>query len=372
MAYYRRIGKNWYYTVRITDPQGLRKTIERYGGVNKTEAKKAALDFLASCETSGKYLKITTMRYSDYLDEFLKIYVEPNLKSNTQESYKRYIESVIKPNLGDYTLEKLTPLTIQNLINELKDKYAYRTLEQILAIIKKSLSEAVSFFNYMAYNPAKSVRLPKVLKQEQETEPIIVYSPEDMIQIFEAFPLYHPFYAPIRIAWFTGMRKGECLGLQWSDIDMKQQCIYVRHTLVDRQEISLTSPKTKGSVRCVSFGEVMKKVLLAIKEKQEKRKRTYDGYYEENDFVCTRDNGQVLTSDALRYFGQWCQRTLGHGSFHTIRHTHATNLLTAGWSIDDVAKRLGHSSPQITSRVYSHVTQSRIQRQIKMLDELSM
>ena len=161
-------------------------------------------------------------------------------------------------------------------------------------------------------------------------------------------------------------------GLQWEDIDMDQQIIHGRHTLYDKRWVELTSPKTRGSKRIISFGQVLKNVLLTVKEKQNKRKQDYDGYYEENDFVCTKDNGSVMTSESIRYFGKWCKEKLGHGSFHTIRHTHATNLLTAGWSIDDVAKRLGHTNTQITSRIYSHVSHNRIQQQIKMLDELSM
>ena len=372
MAYYRRIGKSWYYTVRITDSKGLRRTIERFGGTTRTQAKQAALDFLASCETTGSYVKVATMKYSVYLDEFMKVYVKPNLRNNTQDPYINYIENIIKPQLGEYTLEKLTPLNIQTMINGLADKYSYRTLEHILAVVKKSLSEAVGFFNYLAYNPAKAVRLPKLKQEETKAEPIVVFDNEDMLKIFEAFPSSHPFYAPIRLAWFTGMRIGECLGLQWEDIDMEKQVIHVRHTLYDKRWVELTLPKTKGSNRLISFGQNLKNVLLTVKENQEIRKKEYAGYYEESDFVCTRDNGQVLTSERLRYFGTWCKKKLGHGSFHTIRHTHATNLFTAGWSIDDVSKRLGHTSSTITSRVYSHVSRNRIEKQIKMLDELSM
>lgn len=372
MAYFRKIGKSWYYSVRITDSCGVRRTIERFGGETKREAQQASLDFLATCETTGRCVKIATMKYSAYLDEFVKLYVKPNLKENTKESYIRAIDNNIKPMLGDYALNELTPMNIQMAINELSKKYSHGSVDQILGIIKRSLRYAVEFFSYLSTNPAKSVRLPKKKADEKTEDEFKVFGVEEIETIFKYFPPTHPFFAPTRLAWLTGMRIGECLGLQWSDIDMERQIIHVRHTLHDRHGLELGTPKTKGSVRIIPFGKKLKDVLEKIRTVQEKRKASFAGYYEVNDFVCTKRDGSVMTADGMRFLGNWCKHEFGFGSFHTLRHSHATFLLAEGWSIEDVSKRLGHANPIITSSVYSHITKERIKNQIKQLEKLSM
>ena len=372
MAYYRKIGKSWYYTVRVTDSNGLRRTIERFGGDTKTEAKKAALDFLATCETSasGRMVKICTMRYGDYLDEFYRMYVIPNLRKNSQESYGRIIQNVIKPNIGNCTLEKLTPVMIQTMINEMTGKYAPATSQLILNIMKKSLHEAVSFFHYIAQNPADAVRIPKnTLGQKvKATDAKVCFDREDIEKIFQRFPLPHVFFAPTRLAWHTGMRLGECLALSWDDVDMNTQIIHVNQTLQDRNEIEFCPPKTKNSIRIIPFGSVLKSILLDIRAYQEQQRNVYPDYYNETNLVCTKSDGSVVTSSTLRYFGKWCHEVFGGGSFQTLRHSHASYLLSKGWPLDDVAKRLGHSNVLVTSMVYSHINLARIRGQIDMLD----
>ncbi len=228
-------------------------------------------------------------------------------------------------------------------------------------------------------NPAKPVKLPKNSKKT-ETEDLAeeskVFTMEEIEMIFDAFPPTHNFYAPIRLAWHTGMRLGECLALQWKDIDMDRQVIHVRHTLIDRNgEMELGTPKSKKSNRVIAYGKKLQEILEKVKEIQEKRKKMLlqaDEFYEDNDFVCTKPDGRIVTSDNMRYFGKWCKQHLKHGSFHVIRHTHATFLLSKGWHLEEVSKRLGHSGVAITSMIYSHITWDRVNKQIESLDSLSI
>ena len=63
-----------------------------------------------------------------------------------------------------------------------------------------------------------------------------------------------------------------------------------------------------------------------------------------------------MTGTDFHYFNEWCKETLGGGSTHSLRHTHATMLLEAGQSLEVVSKRLGHSTVVTTSKFYSHIT----------------
>ena len=67
----------------------------------------------------------------------------------------------------------------------------------------------------------------------------------------------------------------------------------------------------------------------------------------------------MITPDDLRYFNTWCKNNFGFGSFHTLRHTYATNMLEAGADLELVSKQLGHNSIVTTAKYYSHVLDKR-------------
>ena len=104
------------------------------------------------------------------------------------------------------------------------------------------------------------------------------------------------------------------------------------------------STKTLASVRIVSFGEKLYNEFKKQELWQAKNRLKYGSQYKVTGFVCTLKNGRIMTSNSAHYFGSWCRKELGYGSFHSFRHTHASMLLEHGLPLDYVSKRLGHSS----------------------------
>ena len=95
------------------------------------------------------------------------------------------------------------------------------------------------------------------------------------------------------------------------------------------------------------------------------------GTYNADGYVCVRpDSGRRVSTSDLRYFNDWCKTTFGHGSTHSLRHTHATMLLEAGESLEAVSKRLGHSSIVTTSKYYSNITEKGNSQMKNTLDNL--
>lgn len=118
------------------------------------------------------------------------------------------------------------------------------------------------------------------------------------------------------------------------------------------------TPKTKSSRRIITIGSTLAAILKRQKTYQNENKLKYGQYYKKSDFVCTKENGENITTDTLKYLSRVVNYELGIDfNFHSLRHTHATMLLEAGANIKDIQKRLGHSRLATTMDTYSHVTE---------------
>ena len=367
MAYIRKRGEKWYYTLETTDENGKRKRLVRVGGLTKPECERAYRMAMAEKDRTGRIHDARKISLSEFLDLWMKEHAEKNFRENTIKTYKSCIEKHIRPDMGSRSLGELTPLLIQSYINRQAEKFSRSTTSVFLAILKKSLTYAVSICGVLAVNPAQPVQLPKQQKPKEKTH---VFSAEELKIIFRRFPLGHQFALPILLAYHTGMRLGECLALSWDDIDMDAKMLHVHATLVGA--VVQPIPKTSGSVRDIPFGIKLLSVLKTAHRKQSQNRLQYGPAYiqTENNSVCVWSDGRQVDADAMRFFGKFCKEQFGAGSFHSLRHTHATMLLEAGEELEMVSKRLGHANINTTSRVYSHVLDKRIKKTVALLDQI--
>jgi ATP-dependent helicase/nuclease subunit A len=99
------------------------------------------------------------------------------------------------------------------------------------------------------------------------------------------------------------------------------------------------TPKTRCSIRTIPISRQLIDELKAQQHWQKEQRLAYGKYWYKNNFVCTNENGQQMTASRFRYFGEFCKASFGEGSFHSLRHTHATMLLEAGVDLERVSKR---------------------------------
>lgn len=371
MSYFRKRGDNWYYTIQTIDENGKPKPVERVGGKTKPEAKRAYEEAIRSMDRFGQYFEPHKITAGEFFDEWFHNYVEVNLKPNTVDNYRGIIDHHIKPGFGGMKLYQVKALTLQKFINSKKDSYAQGTLQSFVAVLKKAFTDAVHLYDYIDDNPAKYLTVPQY---DAPKEKAIAFTAEQIDTIFNKFPLGHTFYLPIRIAYYTGMRLGECLALEKARIDLPGRIISVKTTLYDhggrKSAKVLNTPKTKFSDRDIPFSEDLYKIIKAHYVRQAENALKYGKYYHKSNFVCTHENGTQIIADDMRYFNQWCKKALGGGSFHSLRHTHATRLLENGLDLDYVSKRLGHSNITTTANTYSHVTEKRNQQAIQLMNDV--
>lgn len=356
----RKRGKKWYYYFDAGTINGKRKKIERVGGDTKAEALKALREALNEFERAGSIVDESNISVADYFDYWYENYVLLNCKYNTQQYYRGIIENHIKPSLGIYKLKSLNPATLQKFINsKYINGYSKNSLGGFMNVLSNSLKMAVYPYQFIKENPMQYVELPKVEEKKKDKDDLKIITIEEFNRIIERFPEGSSFYIPCQIAFHTGMRAGEVCGLTWDCVDLKEKVIKVEKTLIGKGKgiWELASPKTESSYRTIAIGNTLVNILKKHKKSQIENKLRYGKYYKDSNFVCTKENGELVTTDSLKYLSRVVNYELGiNFNFHSFRHTHATMLLEAGANIKDIQERLGHSRITTTIDTYSHVT----------------
>lgn len=362
---YKRADK-WYYYFNTSKVDGKYKKICRVGGKTKVEAEKALRKAITEYENTGNTNNDTNMSVSDYFEYWYQNYVMINCKFNTQHAYRVIIDKHIKPVLGDYKLKSISPETLQDFLNKkYLNGFSKASISNFYGVLSGALKAAVYPYKYIKENPMQYIKLPKIDKPNDAEEDLKIISMDDFNKIVERFPFGSSFYIPLQIAFHTGLRAAEVCGLTWDCIDTDNKTLKVDKILIGKGKgvFEFGTPKTLSSNRTISIGDTLISILKKNKLYQGENKLRYGEYYKNSNFVCTKENGENITTDSLKYLSRVVNYELNiNYHFHSLRHTHATMLLEAGANFKDIQKRLGHAKLATTMDTYSHVTQ-------KMKDE---
>lgn len=170
------------------------------------------------------------------------------------------------------------------------------------------------------------------------------------------------FRTAVTMLLFTGMRRSELLGLNWSDVDLNTGVISVNHTSKYLPKVGMIEDDTKttSSRRSFKAPAELLPLLREYQEWQENRKEMVGDQWHDSDRIFTSWNGTPMRPDTLtNRFRRWIRTTdLPNVHPHSLRHTNATLLIANGTNIQTVSKRLGHSTSSTTSNIYAHAIQS--------------
>jgi integrase len=207
---------------------------------------------------------------------------------------------------------------------------------------------------------------------------------DEFNKIVDRFPFGSSFYIPLQIAFNTGMRDSEVCGLTWDCIDLEEGKIKVEKIILKKaMQWCFGTPKTTSSQREILIGKTLIDILKKHKKYQLENRLKYGEFYSNNlykfeeinkkynstDLVCTKENGELVSTDSLKYLSRVVNYELGiNFNFHSLRHTHATILLEADANIKDFQKRLGHSKLATTMDTYSHVTDKMNQDSVNIFE----
>lgn len=356
----RKKGDTWYYRFDLGIVDGKRKQKEKGGFKTQKLAEKAMREAMNEWENRGKIIENSSQSFSDYLDYWMENYVEVNLKHNSIIDYRQMIRNRINPILGSYKLKQLTPGVLQKYLNELKKTYAKSYVFNIYGVLSGSLKYAVHPLQFLKENPMQYVHMPKYDKHQTTKDDLKIISKDDYNKILNRYPFGSTFYIPCVIAWNTGLRVGEVCALKWENVDFINGTLTVNGTLINKNsEWVKDSPKTQSSYRTIAIGTTLLSELKKWKAKQAENKLSLGKLYKKSNYICTREDGELITTDTIKVLSRVVNKSLGiRFNFHSFRHTHATMLIESGAPMKAIQERLGHSKMSTTADTYSHVTKS--------------
>lgn len=380
----------WRYRFEAAPVGGKRRRVEKSGFRTKKEALVAGTKAYNEYLNVGRTFVPSEISVADYLDEWLELR-KPELRPNSIRMYSQRIKLQIKPALGKYKLSAITAADIQRLINDLFMQGVSReTISGVKGVLTNALKYAVEPMGYLQHAPIDGVKLPSrrvrppVPPRTRPREPI---TPADWTQIKELLSNRSGYLAFV-IGYHTGMRVGEVLGLSWEDIDFDSRTLHVRHQQQHFEHaLFITEPKFE-SMRKISMDDALISELVAEKQYQQRvalldeqyPQYTYDasgklsigGEGTPFDPVCRRQGGLVLRYASILYCVSLVHKNLElpNFDFHTLRHTHATMLVSAGISPLLVQERLGHKNIQVTLGLYASLTDVARAKETAAINEL--
>lgn len=350
-----------YYLQNGTRKQKWIKTDLSVSGNNKRKIEQKRVEILQ------EWKKKVSINNNDMLfSDFLKQWLEQNkhsISKNTYYSYKQTIHNSICPYFESHKIKinDLKPYHIHTFysIKMEQDKITANTIHHYHANIHKALNYAVKT-ELIPNNPADKVELPKKKKHianfftAAELKTLIDYSKGSQIESVIMFA-----------TWF-GLRRGEIVGIKWSDIDFENKILYITGTVKDKGESGSKiknlyyepTAKTSSSIRSFPMSDIAVDYLKRLMLKQSEQKRNSKHYnHKWDDFVCVRNNGDLIPLEYIsRTFPKLCEKAgLKRLKLHELRHTNISLLLEAGANMKELQEWAGHSSYNTTANIYSHI-----------------
>ena len=329
-----------YLTKALQLPNGTRKYIRA-----KTQAELDEKVLKAQILVNSGVDICSEETFGHFAQMWYDLYKKPNLRENSLNAIKYVLNQHILPFIGGYRLRDITPMQIQAIMASLSNKS--NSLQSKVLIHLRSIFKAAQENGLVVKSPVSSMLKPGGRKTAEK----VALAPQETRLLVERVnnPRAHTF---LLIALHTGMRRGEILGLMWEDIDFKQRIVHVRHNaILGKGETSIHDTlKTDAGRRDIPLTDELEAWLAKYKKRSHSK------------FVLAMQNGKPLTQSAYKSMWKLVERELPetHVTAHVLRHTYVTRLFEAGLDIKEIQYLAGHSTVDMTLRVYTRSEERRV------------
>lgn len=343
------------YTVGY-DPETGKQKFKNVLGKTQTEVKeklKAAIEESKDLDIN-RADQFTLAEWLQYwLDNYGKVYLRPSSLTN----YTGFLDNQIaNDSISTIKLNKLTANDLQQFYNRMSESgrvqrkesqnkpkgLSAKSVRNIHCFISHAMNRAIDE-KLISENPASRCILPKKEQKEIEILPLT-----DLQKFFEeaknsgVFELYYTELA-------TGLRRGELLGLKWTDIDFNANSIYIQRQITRTDgEVKESPLKTKNAYRQIIVPPEVSEILKKKKDRE-------NGF---SEYVFSSPTGGPISPDSvLKMLHRVLKRAgLEKVRFHALRHTFATMALQNGVDVKTLSGLLGHYSAGFTLDTYGHIT----------------
>ncbi|MBR3175368.1 MAG: site-specific integrase [Oscillospiraceae bacterium] len=384
-------GKQVWRTQSIDRPEGLtpkreEKEVQRLAEQWEQEQKEQ----FEKTQSKQDKTKITLSAFID--EHWWKDHVMDGSHTPSSISFYKYMSADIKDYFGDKKrLNQISAEDVKRYIKflntEAKSKngepYSTTTIVRHYQTLRNILNYAMRF-RYLKEDPCQFLSVKD--KPQKENKKIDFLAPDEAkryIACLESEPLYWRCLENVLIT--TGLRRGECIGLQWEDLDSKKLTLTVkRNVTIDKEsEDGYHVGKTKtGEERTVPVSQRLYDMLLLLKDEREKSlsPKDEDGNITSKSsilphgYIFCREGYPYIPcypTEPTRWTAKFVKRhNLQNVSPHDLRHTAATLALESGSDIKQVQELLGHKDPATTMQFYAGVTEEAKRRTVEGIEIL--
>lgn len=327
------------------------------------------------------------LNLEQYLKEWMQ-YIQPDVAPTTYDRYANLIKSHIVPVLGKKQLDSITGWNVEDMLNINKRKgYSQYTIKHIYRLLFTAMKRAQRR-RMITFNPVAEVDVPKIKKSEVQALPIKhqVAMLKQLDNDFVANKKEGKMFCWQNKLFFTlcldlGLRRGECAGLKWGDFDLERNILRLTRSISIKDnmvnQIFIKGTKT-NKPRNIDIDSETLKVIKNYKAFVSEFVLTHKlQNIKSSDWVFISLHGQnnypvvsptlwtnrfktVLERAGIKPYERINMQTneleLKHWNIHSLRHTHASNLLSdANVPLKAISNRLGHSTIAVTCDIYGHM-----------------
>jgi len=367
----QKVDKRYRGRVRIGvdgDGSPLYKYIS---GRTKAELE-AAREDMEQRYISGSYVK-KEMTFGEYAPRWLEIY-KTKKSSATYEMYESTLRVHLLPVLGQRQMRAVMPTDLQKLLNT-KTSMSESSIDKIRLTMKQIFKRATADY-IIDRDPSMALELPRGTSNERRA--LTQAEANAALRVAES----HPQGMLLLLLYYLGLRKGEALGLYWSDIDWDARTIHIQRK-IDHRPGGDDRLKTLASYRHVPIPSPLLDALFAARGDA-------DGYILPGDRIehlCkasyTRVWAQMMVDMAessgieTRPLPKYLHGYVGGGknarmsvlTAHYFRHNYATLLYQANVPLLTASYWLGHSDIKMTAQIYTHLDQQKASKDVRLLND---
>jgi integrase len=362
-GHFKKRGDRWYFWVELErDPDGKRRQLSRGGFRTRKEAEHAYAEVRDQLRL-GSFVAPTKLTVASFLvDEWLPA-VRASIRPGTHDLYTTIVNAYIVPRIGARRLADVTPAHLNALYATLLSEgrrqisaarpagLSPKMVRHVHTLLHKAYADAVRW-GQAARNPVDRAEPPKPRTPEMK-----VWDVKQLRRFID-----HVETDRLGPVWLlmatTGMRRGEALGLRWSDVDLEVGRISISQThVMVEQKVVVSEPKTAKGRRSIALDGATVAGLRALRRSQLDDRMRLGGFWTDSGLVVVREDGSPVVPQTFSATFARHGRAAGLPPIrlHDLRHSYATAALGAGVPAKIVSERLGHASIAITLDTYSHV-----------------
>ena len=367
-------GKNSY---RLTVSEGFdlngkpmihRKTVHG----TKKDAEVELAKFVTEVQ-NGLVIDGKSLKFSEFTEIWKRDYGSKELAPSTYKRYCRMLETRLLPYFGHFYINKIRPTDIMKFYDLLekdtqlvrkkgnngsktKKPLSGKTILEHHRLLRAMLHKAV-YWQLIVTNPAERVQPPKARKPKRRS-----YDDEQTKILLENLELLSSedtkYKVAIILTVFTGVRLGELMGLEWTDVDFKNGIISINRSSQYLSDMGVFTkvPKTESSIREIAIPEFIISLLEEYKLWYEEQKSIYGELWTDSDRLFVQADGKPMHPSTIskwfvKYVGQIGLPVI---NFHGLRHTNASLLVAQNIDIAVISARLGHAQISTTLDFYVH------------------